>query len=211
MQTPSEKQSSRILCKLGKYSAAKLNSNSKTKQLASVMRDSADKVKKRNMEKIDLEEDLMEKEALSDTEDESLDATIKAFSDALYNSTGRDRKSPRYSIIFPKGSTPFTKPRLFKQVKVTKSLIILLKSIKDDPTVDKYLPIIEQGLKALEESLELYQETLDNLDTAKSAEYVARMQFVTNYISTYGAVVKIMGSKRHAEPFFKKFRNKNRK
>ena len=206
MQTPSDNQSSELLHKLGTYTFVKLKINPKTAALAPEIEACSDEVWNTSLNTQKASIMVMEKEAFVDSKDELLDGIVKQFSDDLHNDCGRDRKAPRYTFVFLNGITPFTQPRLFKQVETTEKMIRHLKTAKNDPIIDEYLPKIEEALSELKESLVPYKESIEALETAKSTEYVARRQFVATYVSTYGIVLSIMGSKRHTEPFFRRFR-----
>ena len=81
--------------------------------------------------------------------------------------------------------------------------------VKKRSRIEIHLPKIKAGLENLENALEPYRNTLNELQNIKTDEIIAKKEFIATYVSTYGAVVQVMGSKKQSESFFKRSRSKN--
>ena len=209
MRTPRQSKSSESIYKLGLYTIAKLQSNPKTRHLAVTLKEKADLMISLSQTKQRLEFTLMSQEGVCDYEDEQLDLDVRYFSDSLFNESDRDRQSARYLRMFSGGLASVIQHRLFSQLTEGRKLVQRMESVaEDEPLAEIHLPKIKAGLENLENALEPYRNTLNELQNIKTDEFIAKKEFIATYVSTYGAVVQVMGSKKQSESFFKKIRSK---
>jgi hypothetical protein len=127
-----------------------------------------------------------------DAADADLDEQISAFESALLLSVGKNRKSPRYKKLFPKGLLGATRTDPADQVRQARRIEDgITRDLGDQPFATDALPRITAAREALELQQAALQQAKDNLADVRAAERTVRIEASAQYRMTYGDLVKL--------------------
>jgi hypothetical protein len=122
----------------------------------------------------------------------------------MFNACGRRRGDPRFTGTFPKGPADVSQPRLRDQLAtMNRYLPEWAKLAAKDAVVAEWLPKLTAGKDALSSALERLKAANDAADTAKWADFRARLACVATWDSNHGELMRrFPGDRVRVESYF---------